>query len=35
MLVPWLPLLPRRWKLVVLVMACLMVCISMGARSQI
>ena len=35
MLVPWLPLLPRKWKLVVLVMACLMVCVSMGARSQI
>lgn len=35
MLVPWLPLLPRRWRLVVLVMACVMVCISMGARSQI
>lgn len=35
MLVPLLPLLPRKWRMVVLVMACLMVCISMGARSQI
>lgn len=35
MLVPWLPLLPRKWKWVVLLMACLMVCVSMGARSQI